>query len=114
MENTKQSKIIERCENYNKIINYRYDTSDLLTHQIINLYKTYILGINYTECELITCKILDNIVNEYLENYHFHSFIRKHYERGNIDDFIIKDKIIELYDNYQNGNFKFSQDTRWL
>ncbi len=114
MEMTKIKEVKERCINYDVIVNYPYHDDDLLTHQIINLYKDYVYSANNTECEIITCEIIDKIVKEYLDNYKFHNFIRKYYEEGNIDAFIIKDKIIELYDIYQNEHLKLVEQTKWL
>lgn len=114
MESMRLDKLMQRCPNYNRIINYNYMESDLLTHQLINLYQEYILSTNMTECELITCEIYDNIIKEYLDNRKFHNFIKKHYENGHFEDFIMKDKIIELYDQYQNEHLRLVEETKWL
>ena len=91
-------KVMKEAVNYDEVVSFMYDSSDFITDKIINYYKNYILG--YIPKEKYEIKTLDMIVNKYINDSYFNSYIKNNLD-DNVDYYYDMDIILsELYEEY--------------
>lgn len=121
MIDEKSKVVFEACPNYDQIINHQMKDQDIRTKRLIHYYEDYIFNINLTDEEEIN-KItkLDQIIAEYITDYHLLEYFEKNFERkmkeneekAYFDELV--DTIIELYEQYKLDQITKITTPKWI
>lgn len=101
--------------NYDKIVNFLYEESDIISKYLIECYQEYIFKIKSRKSKLI----IDNVMMEYTKKEEFYKYVINHFnpnfssELYDSYDKVIR-KIINLYKDYEKNTLKKINNTRWL
>ena len=118
MNNNKE--VLKYCPNYNNIVNFDYDSEDLISSKLINIYKNYVFSINLNNREEIDRVIeLDKVLGSYLKDYLFRSTLQKEIVTVRVknDNNIIKnivDCIIKIFTDYEEYTTRKLYISRWI
>lgn len=115
-----KKEVLKLCPNYYKIINFEFDSDDVLASKIVDIYQEYVLESNVTseeDKELI--KSVDKILNKYIDDYIFHNQLNREITqiRLNEKDNIIKEfikSIIRIFDNYEEFTTRTIYISKWI
>lgn len=116
----KNKVILKHCPNFYKIINFEFDENDKISEKLISVYKDFIFTINPDNLGYLKIiEKIDYILNKYIDDYYF----RKEIKRDLLDlrvkstdnlDHSIMQKIISIFDDYENSYTRNIYFARWI
>jgi len=115
-----KKEVLKLCPNYFKIINFEFDSDDVLASKIVDIYQEYVLESNIaTEEDKELLSSVDKILNKYVDDYTFHNQLNREITqiRLNEKDNIIKEfikSIIRIFDNYEEFTTRTIYISRWI
>ena len=102
--------IIKYCKDYYKIINERFSENDKMSDKVIQIYQSYIFGVDEKEKNALKRAVaLNNAVNKYFDDREFRNNLNNHLKvlkapKGEKDILLyIVNSIIMLYNKYLDG-----------
>lgn len=107
-------KIAKNSPNYDKIVNFLYEDSDIISDMLISCFRDYIL-----DNKLKNKKKFDEIMNLYTDKGDFYRFVQSYYKDGNENDIFdsydrVYNKLLKLFQMYEEEKMKKIDNTRWL
>lgn len=106
--------ILEHCPNYDKIVTYSYQRTDLISKNLINSYKDYIRSMETMEESADEVNRVDQIVGLYVTDIHFYDFVQENYYSDNLPYYLdFKDELDRLKMAYELLGAGHEQ-TKWL
>lgn len=113
--------VIALCPNYYKIVNFEYDEEDYISEKLINIYKDYVFKINpYSGEDVINVKQIDNVLNQYIDDYVFRKEMTKELPKVRINkscsDILkaIVESILAIFNHYQEYTTRNIYVSRWI
>lgn len=113
--------IIKYCKDYYKIINERFSESDKMSDKVIQIYQSYIFGVDEKEKNALKRAVaLNNAVNKYFDDREFRNNLNNHLKvlkapKGEKDILLyIVNSIIMLYNKYLDGYTRNLYIPRWI
>lgn len=107
-----KTKVMKCAVNYDLVVNYVYESDDFITDRIINYYKNYVLEIVPKERHRI--KTLDMIVNKYLDDIYFNSYVRNNVDYDTDYYYDFDYVLVRLYKEFILKNERKIVTHRWL
>lgn len=113
--------ILSYCPNFDKITNADFLEEDVLSLQLVKIYKDFIFKIDLTnELDIIKIKDLDKTMGKYVDDYFFRKTLQKEIltmkvrrTAGDILNAIV-DGIISIFRRYEEGATRKIYISRWI
>lgn len=113
--------IVNMCKNFYKIVNFEIMEGDNITAKLIKIYQEYIFNIDINnKADVESIIELDKILGQYIDDHIFRRELQKEIvkirvrkdTKNMLKDVI--DKIIEIFNNYQEYTTKVVCISRWI
>ena len=113
--------ILSYCSNFDKIVNADFLEDDVLSLQLVKIYRDFIFKIDiYNEDDLVKVKDLDQTMGKYVEDYFFRKTMKKEMmsvrvkrTAGDILRAVV-DHIIYIFKTYQEDQTRKIYISRWI
>ena len=113
--------VLKCCKDYYRIINEEFSDYDYLTDKVIEIYQSFIFGINVNnKSELKMANNLNNAVARYIDDREFKTLLNKFLvslkvskKETNVIGYIAK-SIIDEYNKYLEGFTRNLYISRWI
>lgn len=113
--------ILEFAPNYLKIVNMEFYEGDKVSEKLIKLYEEFVFSIDLSSSSQKTkLKTLDIIMNKYINDLSFRKELVKRIDdirvKTSIKDSVtyIVNKIIEIFNNYEESYTRNIYIPRWI
>ena len=112
--------VLNKCKNYERIVNFEYLQEDLITAKLIKVYKEYFVSVLKSKDGLDVLVRLDYVLGRYIEDYEFIRELRKEIVQVKIKksctDILkaIVASIIKIFDNYLENSTRRIHIARWI
>lgn len=112
--------VLNKCKNYERIVNFEYLQEDLITAKLIKVYKEYFVSVLKSKDGLDVLVRLDYVLGRYIEDYEFRRELRKEIVQVKIKksctDILkaIVASIIKIFDNYLENSTRRIHIARWI
>lgn len=112
--------VLNKCKNYERIVNFEYLQEDLITAKLIKVYKEYFVSVLKSKDGLSELVRLDYVLGRYIEDYEFRRELRKEIVQVKIKksctDILkaIVASIIKIFDNYLENSTRRIHIARWI
>lgn len=112
--------VLNKCKNYERIVNFEYLQEDLITAKLIKVYKEYFVSVLKSKDGLDVLVRLDYVLGRYIEDYEFRRELKKEIVQVKIKksctDILkaIVASIIKIFDNYLENSTRRIHIARWI
>lgn len=112
--------VLNKCKNYERIVNFEYLQEDLITAKLIKVYKEYFVSILKCNDGIDELVRLDYVLGRYIEDYEFRRELKKEIVQVKIKksctDILkaIVASIIKIFDNYLENSTRRIHIARWI
>ncbi len=112
--------VLNKCKNYERIVNFEYLQEDLITAKLIKVYKEYFVSVLKNKDGLDELVRLDYVLGRYIEDYEFRRELKKEIVQVKIKksctDILkaIVASIIKIFDNYLENSTRRIHIARWI
>lgn len=113
--------ILGYCPNFDKIINADFIVEDVLSRELVKIYRDFIFRININEEEdILKVKELDQTMGKYVDDYFFRKTMQQEILRmkvkKNARDVIrlIVDSIISIFKRYEEESTRKIYISKWI
>ena len=113
--------ILSYCPNFDKIINTDFLDDDILSLQLVKIYKDFIFKINIeNEYEIAKVQELDKTMGKYVDDYFFRKTMKEEILTVRIKKSagdtmrIIVDTIINIFKKYEIESTRKIYISRWI
>lgn len=112
--------VLNKCKNYERIVNFEYLQEDLITAKLIKVYKEYFVSVLKGNDGIDELVRLDYVLGRYIEDYEFRRELKKEIVQVKIKksctDILkaIVASIIKIFDNYLENSTRRIHIARWI
>ena len=112
--------VLNYCPNYYNIVNFDFNSEDIISNKLVSIYKNYIFSIDIlNQEELNKVQELDRVLSSYIHDYTFRSTLKKEIltVKINKDSNIIKslvDAILKIFTNYEEFTTRQLYISKWI
>ncbi len=113
--------VLKFCPHFNRIVNFKYSSEDLITDKLITIYRDFIFKANMTNVEDVKMvKEIDHVLNKYIEDYLFRKELKQEIVQIKIKrsckDILraIVENILSIFDNYLYNTTRKITIARWI
>ncbi len=121
--NEKGKEVLEKCPNFNRIVNFDYAKDDQITAKLITIYRDYIFKVNLEdEQETKSITDIDYVLGRYIDDYQFRRELRCEIVHVKIKKGLtffeslkaIVYSILHIFDNYLENSTRRISIARWI
>lgn len=112
--------VLNYCPNYYNIVNFDFNSEDMISNKLVSIYKNYIFSIDIlNQEELNKVQELDRVLSSYINDYIFRSTLKKEIltVKINKDSNILKslvDAILKIFTNYEEFTTRQLYISKWI
>ena len=109
MENV--TTILKYSPNYDKIVNFLYQTNDEISKQLIEYFQDYLF-----ESRSRYKTKMDFVLDKYTDEDEFFNYVQKYFSENEIygEGSKILKKLCQLYDQYEKEKYQKINNARWI
>lgn len=113
--------VLNYCPNFNRIVNFKYSSDDVITDKLITIYRDFIFKADLTNSkDLMMVKDIDHVLIKYIEDYLFRKEMKQEIVNIKIKktcgDILraIVESILNIFDNYLFNTTRKINIARWI
>lgn len=113
-------KALKYCPNFYKIVNFDFNEDDFISARLISVYKEFIFMVDLSLPENVEkIEMLDTTINKYIDDYFFRKEMKLSLKEIQIKKnenilFTVVEKILSIYDRYENDFTRNIYISRWI